>query len=200
MVNLINKLKLQFNKEINMAKKTKQITNGKDVKLTFKKFWNTSELNNDIVDAIKKDNKEKLIKLMKIHSLGANYSINMEDTAIPILTYATMLGSGTIAHWLMSKEEVNLNVGDGSALEHAIATSNIGLLHSLLRYGANANNGKGKLLLLAAKKNLLDAIEELVNHGARIDKKLKQQLFDIAHRNDNYDMMRFISDKISAIL
>jgi len=183
-----------------MAAKIKQMPTDKVNKLTFKNFWDTSEISNNVKEAIKKDDKEKLIELMKIHSLNSNYSINMEDTAIPVLTYATMLGSGVVANWLMSKEDIDLNVGDGSALEQAIATGNVPLLHELLKHGADANSGKGKLLILAAKKNLLDAVEELVNHGAKIDKDLKQQLFDVARKNDNYNMTAFLSQKIASTL
>lgn len=180
-------------------KKTKTLLDGKDVKLTFKKFWNTSEINSSVLNALSKNKKEELIKPMKIHGLDANYTVNMENTAIPILTAATMLGSGTIAKWLVTKG-AKVNASDGSALEQAVATANISLIYELLKSGANPNQGKGQLLILAAKKNLLGAIEELVNHGAKIDKKIQQELFDIARRNGNYDMMKFISDKISCTL
>lgn len=180
-------------------KKNKQITNGKDVALTFKKFWNVAEINNNVLDAIKRKDKEALIKIMKTHGLNNDFLVCMENTTIPILTLATMMGDGVIARWLLTNG-ANPNVGDGSALEQAIAVGNMELLHDLLKHGANPNLNKGNLLLLAAKKNLLDAIEELVNHGAKIDKKIQQQLFDIARRNGNYDMMKFISDKISCTL
>ena len=168
-------------------------------KNTFKNFWNSSEINNNVLNAIKRKDKEELIKLMKIHGLNANFNVNMENTCISILTLATMLGDGVVARWLLNKE-ADPNAADGSALEQAIATDNIELLHDLLKHGGNPNLGKGKLLLLAAKKNSLDAIETLVNHGAKIDEKIKQQLFDTARKNGNYDAMKLIADKLASVL
>jgi ankyrin repeat protein len=182
-----------------MAKKNAEIVDGKNVSLTFKKFWNTSEINSCVLNAITKSNKDELIKLMKIHGLNADFPVCMENTTIPILTVATMLGDGVIARWLLTKG-ANVNACDGSALEQAIVTGNIELLHDLLKHGANPNLSKGRLFILAAKKNLLGAIEELLNHGAKIDKKVQQELFDTARRNGNFEMMKLISEKIGSIL
>ena len=177
-----------------MAKKAKEIKNGKDVSLTFKKFWNTSELNSSIMNAISRNQKEELIKILKKNGLNSNFCVAMEDTAVPILTMAAKMGQGSIARWLLNNK-ADPDVCNGEPLENAILTANNGLLKLLLKFGANPNSGKGRLLILAAKKNLMGALEELVNHGGIITKKLSQELFDIAHRNNNYDMIRYISDR-----
>lgn len=177
-------------------KKQKEIIDGKDVSLTFKKFWNTSEINSDVMNAISRNNKEGLIKILKKNGLNSNFCVCMEDTAVPILVMATKMGHGAIASWLLNNK-ADPNVCNGEPLENAILTANVGLLKMLLKHGADANSGKGRLLVLAAKKNLMGALEELVNHGGLVTKKISKELFDAAHRNDNYDMMRYISDRIA---
>jgi len=177
-------------------KNKKEIKDGKDVSLTFKKFWNTSELNSDVLNTITRNNKEGLIKILKTHGLNSNFCVCMEDTAVPILVMATKMGHGSIASWLLNNK-ADPNVCNGEPLENAILTANVGLLKMLLKHGADANAGKGRLMLLAAKKNLFGALEELVNHGGLINKKMSKELFEIAHRNNNYDMMRYISDRIA---
>lgn len=179
-------------------KKTKEITNGKDVSLTFKKFWNTSELNSSVMNALSQNRKEDLIKVLKTNGLNSDFCVCMDDTAIPILVMATKLGQGGIVRWLVNNK-ADINVCNGEPLENAILTANNGLLKLLLRNGADPNAGKGRLLLLAAKKNLMGALEELINHGGIINKKISDELFDIAHRHNNYDMMRYISDRIAMI-
>jgi hypothetical protein len=137
---------------------------------------------------------EELIKILKKNGLNSNFCVAMEDTAVPILTMAAKMGQGSIARWLLNNK-ADPDVCNGEPLENAILTANNGLLKLLLKFGANPNSGKGRLLILAAKKNLMGALEELVNHGGIITKKLSQELFDIAHRNNNYDMIRYISDR-----
>ena len=46
----------------------------------------------------------------------------------------------------------------------------------------------------------MDMLEVLINHGAKIDDKIKQQLFDIARKNGNYDAMKIIADKLASTL
>lgn len=174
----------------------KEIVDGKDVSLTFKKFWNTSELNSNVMNAITRNQKDDLIKILKTNGLNSNFCVCMDDTAVPILVMASKMGQGAIARWLLNNK-ADPDVCNGEPLENAILTANNGLLKLLLKFGANPNSGKGRLLLLAAKKNLMGALEELVNHGGLIDKKISKELFDIAHRNNNYDMMRYISDRIA---
>lgn len=174
----------------------KNITNQKDVKLTFKKFWNTSELNSKILNAISSNRREDLIKILRTNGLNSNYCVGLEDTSVPILVLAAKMGHGSIASWLLNNK-ADPDVFNGEPLEIAILNANIGLLKMLLKHGANPNSGNGRLLLLAAKKNLLGALEELVNHGGKITSKISKQLFDIAHKNNNYDMMRYISDMIA---
>lgn len=171
-------------------------TDEKDVSLTFKKFYNNSEINSNVMNAISRNQKEALIKLLKKNGLNSNFCVSMEgNTSLPVLAMASMMGHGSIARWLLNNK-ADPDVCNGLPLENAIATGNIGLLKMLLVHGADANVGKGRLLILAAKKNLLGALEELNNHGAIITKKISQELFDIAHRNNNYDMMKFISNKL----
>ena len=177
-------------------KKAKEIINGKDVSLTFKKFWNTSELNSSVLNAISQNKREELIKILKRNGLNSDFCVCMDDTAIPILVMATKLGQGSIVRWL-ANNNADLNICNGEPLENAILTANNGLLKILLKSGANPNAGNGRLLLLAAKKNLLGALEELINHGGLITKKISDELFNIAHRHNNYDMMRYISDRIA---
>lgn len=177
-------------------KKASSKTNEKDVSLTFKKFWNTSELNSTVMNAITRNQKDDLIKILKKNGLNSNFCVCMDDTAVPILTLATQMGQGSIVRYLLNNK-ADPDVCNGAPLENAILTANNGLLHMLLKFGADANAGKGRLLILAARKNLFGAMEELVNHGALINKKIGKELFEIANKNNNYDMMRYISDRLS---
>ena len=60
-------------------------------KNTFKNFWDSSEINNNVLNAIKRKDKEELIKLMKIHGLNANFNVNMENTSISVLIIFVIL-------------------------------------------------------------------------------------------------------------
>lgn len=162
---------------------------------TIKQLYAKQSLNDELLGYIERDEREKLIREMNRNGVTANYRIEYAQKRIPILAVAVAYGCTDIINFLI-KTGANINAESGLAMAHAISYSNVQLLRSLLKSGGNPNVGRGFLLKLATEKNLLSALEEMYNFGAQITEKLAKDLFKIANKNGNFDIKRFLTDRI----
>lgn len=183
--------------EVKLANKKDKSTSGKNPSLSFKTVFDNDELAKKVKAVIDKGNVKALTTLMKDFGLTSDSTISLDNTAISILAYAELMGKDEIKDWLAKDvHSTSRSEYKGGELENAILSANCDLLQNLLLSGANPNEGDGILLVLAVKKNLFSAVEILVGHGAKITKKNSQELYDLAHRNNNYDLMRFIAGRV----
>lgn len=162
---------------------------------TIKQLYAKQTLNSELLGYIERDEKEKLIRAMNRNGVTSNFKIEYAKKRIPILSVAVAYGCTDIMNFLI-KTGANINADKGLAMAHAINFSNVQLLKTLLDSGGDANVGRGLLLKLAAEKNLLAAMEELYNHGAKISRKLADILFKIANKNGNFDIKSFLTDRV----
>jgi len=164
-------------------------------KNNFKNFFKKQNINNELLGYLDRSEREKLIKFLNIHGLTHNYKLTVKKQPVPLLSYAVVVGCGTIIKDLINLG-ADVNANNDQALSMAIETAQGVVARILLKAGANPNADNGALLKTAALKNNLGLLEEMYNYGAKFTEKLGKELFAIAYRNNNYDMQRFISERI----